>query len=324
MNKSRKKAPAAVPVLPAQAVSPQRHGLCGFVAVVGRANSGKSTLVNNIVGEKIAIVSPVPQTTRNALRGVYTDRRGQIVFIDTPGWHMGRDGLDKFMNRSCQNALDGVDCIVHLADTSKPVGEEEFMVVERLKGLKVPVILGLNKIDLKGEFMGQYIALWEQAKGKNISEVEGLVLLPLSGKEGTQVDRLLDIIFSFLPQGPFHYEEDIVTDIPRKQVVADVIREKLFLSMREELPHSIAVNVEEIRPARGKTTRISAVILVERDSQKEIVIGAKGQMVKTIGIAARAELEALIETRVFLELHVKTQKNWRDDHYMLAEMGYSL
>ncbi|MBF0485963.1 MAG: GTPase Era [Candidatus Omnitrophica bacterium] len=296
---------------------------CGFAAIVGRPNSGKSTLVNNIVGEKIAIVSTVPQTTRNAIRGIYNDKRGQIVFIDTPGWHMGRDGLDKFMNKSCQNALDGIDCVIHLADTSKPVGEEEWMVVERLKNIKVPVILGLNKIDLKGEFVSQYIGLWEQARGEKITEMKNFMMLPLSGKEGTQVEKLIDLVFSFLPEAPLFYEPDTVCDIPRKQVVSDIIREKLFFLMREEIPHSIAVTVDEIRPAKGKTTRITATILVERDSQKEIVIGAKGAMIKKIGMMSRAELEELMETKVFLDLLVKTQKNWRDDHYILTDMGYS-
>lgn len=295
---------------------------CGFAAIIGRPNAGKSTLLNRIIAEKIAIVSPVPQTTRTMVKGIYTDERGQIVFIDTPGWHRGRDHLDRFMSQACLDATDGVDCVIHLADTSRPIGEEEFQVVDRLKHVKVPVIVGLNKVDLKGEYMAQYISLWEEAKKKKIEEIKNLVLLPLSGKEGTQVDKLIDLVFSFLPVGPLFYEQDVISDTPRRHVVADIIREKLFLLTREELPHSIAVVVDEMRPAKGKTTFIRATVLVERDSQKEIVIGAKGQMIKQVGVMARAELENLLETKVFLELYVKANKHWRDDLAMLADMGY--
>jgi GTP-binding protein Era len=310
-----------MPELPPASRPPELR--CGFVAVMGRPNTGKSTLVNRIVGEKIAIVSPVPQTTRNSIRGIYNDERGQIVFIDTPGWHIGRDGLDRFMNKSCQNALEGIDCVIHLADTSRVVGEEEFRVVERLKGLKKPIILGLNKVDLKSEFLEEYIALWEQARGQKVEEMENFVMIPLSGKQGTQVEKLIDLVFERLPTGPLFYEPDDICDVPKKQAVADIIREKLFLQMREEVPHSIAVVVDEMRPSKGKTTRISATIFVERDSQKEIVIGAKGQMIKQVGTMARLELEQLLETKVFLDLLVKSQKNWRDDHHMLADMGYT-
>lgn len=295
---------------------------CGFVSIVGRPNTGKSTLLNYLVGEKVAIVSPVPQTTRTAVRGIFTDKRGQIVFVDTPGWHAGRDGLDRFMNKSCQNSLEGVDAVVYVVDTSRTVGEEERQIARRLRSVKVPVVMALNKIDLKGDHIGQYIELWEEAKGRKIDEIENFVMIPVSGRAGTQTDKLLDVLFGFLPSGPFFYEEDIVSDMPQKQLVSDMIREKLFLLTREELPHSIAVVVEEMRPVKGKTTHIRAVIFVERDSQKEIIIGARGQMVKKVGTMARAELEALLGNKVFLELHVKAQKNWRDDHGMLADMGY--
>ncbi|NTV28794.1 MAG: GTPase Era [Candidatus Omnitrophica bacterium] len=295
---------------------------CGFAAIIGRPNVGKSTLLNAIVGEKVAIVSPVPQTTRSPIKGIYTDKRGQIVFIDTPGWHIGRDQLDRFMNHSCRNALEGVDCVIHLVDSSERVGEEERRIVDRLKHVTVPIILGLNKIDLKGRFVAEYIALWEEVRQKKIADFENFIMIPLSGRDGTQVDKCVDTVFSFLPDGPLFYEPDVVTDTPRKLVIADIIREKLFLQMREEVPHSIAVTVEEVRPAKGKTTYIRAVIMVERDSQKEIVIGRKGQVLKQVGTLARGELETLMETKVFLELYVKSQKNWRDDPSTLEDMGY--
>ena len=293
------------------------------IAIIGRPNVGKSTLLNQIVGEKVAIVSPVPQTTRQAVRGIYTDDRGQIVFIDTPGWHLGRDHLDRYMNQSSVNSMDGADCIIHLVDTCRQVGEEEHQVVDRLVGVKTPIILGLNKIDMKGKYFAQYIALWEEARKKKIEEMKDFILMPLSGLKGTQVDKLIDTIFTFLPKSPLLYEPDIVTDAPQKQVIADIIREKLFLVTREELPYSIAVVIEEMRPAKGKTTFIRALIIVERDSQKEIVIGHKGEMLKGVGTLARVELETLLETKVFLELFVKSQKNWRDDASVLMDMGYT-
>ena len=304
-------------------LQPKQHALkCGFVSIVGRPNTGKSTLLNYLVGEKVAIVSPVPQTTRTAVRGIFTDKRGQIVFVDTPGWHAGRDGLDRFMNKSCQNSLEGVDAVVYVVDTSRTVGVEEHQIARRLKSVKVPVVMALNKIDLKGDRIGQYIELWEEVKGQKIDEITNFVMIPVSGRAGTQTDKLLDILFEFLPTGPFFYEEDVVSDMPQKQLVSDIIREKLFLLTREELPHSIAVVVEEMRPVKGKTTHIRAVIFVESDSQKEIIIGAKGQMVKKVGTLPREELEVLLGNKVFLELHAKAQKNWRDDHGMLADMGY--
>ena len=296
---------------------------CGFVSIVGRPNTGKSTLLNYIVGEKISIVSDVPQTTRKMLRGIYTDKRGQIVFIDTPGWHLGRDHLDRYMNQACANSIEGVDCIIHSVDSSERVGEEERRIVGRLKGEKTPIILALNKIDLKGKYISEYVKLWEEARGMPVSEMTNFVLLPISGREGVQIDELLNTVFSFMPKGPMLYEADIVTDVPRKQVIADIVREKLFLHTREELPHSIAVEIEDIRPSKGKTTYIRAAILVERQTQKEIVIGNKGAMIKLVGSLARVELEELLETKVFLELFVKSRKNWRDDHNLLVDMGYT-
>ena len=294
---------------------------CGFVSIIGRPNTGKSTLLNALVGEKVAIVSPVPQTTRMNVRGILTDTRGQIIFVDTPGWHIGRDGLDRFMNRSCQNSLEGVDSIIYVVDTSRSVGEEERQVVGQLKHVKVPVVMALNKIDLKGKFLQEYIALWEESRGKAVDQMRDFVMIPVSGRDGIQMDKILDALFGFLPEGPLLYAPDIVSDMPAKLLASDMIREKLFCLTREELPHSIAVVIEEMRPVKGKTTRIRAVIYVERDSQKEIVIGEKGQMLKKTGIMARAELETLLGTKVFLELYVKARKNWRDDQHMLADIG---
>lgn len=295
----------------------------GVATIVGRPNVGKSTLINKLLGEKIAIVSNIPQTTRNQIRGVYNDERGQIVFIDTPGLHLGHDRLDKFMNRASMGSLQDVDVVIHLVDTTEHIGVEERNVVDQLKGLKCPIILGLNKVDIgKGKFIPDYIALWEEATGKKINEIKNLTLLPLSGMTGVHIDKLVDIVFEHLTEGPLFYERDIVCDYPRKMVISDTIREKLFQTMREEVPHSIAVVVEEMKPRKGKTLYIRAIILVERESQKEIVIGKNGAVLKKVGVEARKELEELIEQKVFLEMFVKTEKKWREDHTVLEQMGY--
>ncbi|MBF0330414.1 MAG: GTPase Era [Candidatus Omnitrophica bacterium] len=323
INKTKvKKVKVEAPVI--EKAQPEALLKCGFVSIIGRPNTGKSTLLNQIVGEKVAIVSPIPQTTRTAIRGILTDERGQIVFVDTPGWHSGRDGLDRFMNKSCQNSIEGVDCVVYVVDTSRAVGPEEEQIAQRLKHVKVPIVMALNKTDLRSKYLHQYLELWETTRQQKLDTMKDFVMIPVSGRSGTQVDKLVDVVFDFLPLGHFFYETDIVSDMSQKQLVSDIIREKLFLLTREELPHSIAVVIDELRPVKGKTTRIRAVIYVERDSQKEIVIGAKGQMLKKVGTMAREELEVLLETKVFIELHVKARKDWRDDHGMLADMGYIL
>ncbi len=297
---------------------------CGMVSIVGRPSVGKSTLLNTIVGEKITIVSNVPQTTRVRVRGIYTDERGQIIFIDTPGLHLGKDKLDELLRKSAYGSLSDADCVIHVVDTSEPTGKEEETVVSRLKTLQVPVILALNKIDLKGKYLPQYIELWEKAKGCAISDMKNFVLLPISGRKDTNIDKLIEILFQFLPEGPALYPPDTVSDLPQKIVVGDIIREKFLFVLREELPHAIAVHIESITPRRKNLTHISAVIFVDRESQKEIVIGKNGQLLKKVGILARQELERLLETKVFLDLHVKCQENWRDNPSFLSELGYDI
>ena len=293
-----------------------------MVAIVGRPNVGKSTLLNAIIGAKVSIVSTVAQTTRQQVRGIYTDERGQIVFIDTPGLHLGGDRLDKFMNRSSLGALQGVDVIIHLVDASEHVGREEGYVVNQLKSLKAPVILGLNKIDFaKGKCIPEYIKLWEEAAGKPVQELANLTLLPLSALKGKNVDKLVGLIFELLPRGPLAYPVDVITDLPQGMAMADLIREKLLRVMREEIPHSIAVKIEHAA-SRKKVMHIRALITVDRDTQKEIVIGKKGAVLKEVGTLARKDLEDLLEQKVFLELFVKTTRNWRNDPIELEEMGY--
>ncbi len=296
---------------------------CGTVAIVGRPNVGKSTLLNRILEEKVSIVSNVPQTTRFQIRGIYTDERGQIVFIDTPGMHLGKDKLNSFMYQASADTFDSVDCIIYLVDASRRIGEEEQIVAEKLKDAKVPIILGLNKVDLKDVDIAAYIAHWEKVKGMPVTEMKNFTMVALSAKDGSNIDKLIEIVFGYLPQSPALYPEDTISDLPQKILLADIIREKFFNVMKEELPHSIGVFVDDIQYKKNKTIYIHAVILVERESQKEIVIGKKGQMLKMIGMQSRLEIQDLLESKkVFLELYVKAEERWRDDITILKELGY--
>jgi len=291
---------------------------------VGRPNVGKSTLVNNILQKKVAIVSTVPQTTRNKIRGIYNDKRGQIIFIDTPGMHIARDALGKYMNSASIEVINEADVVVHLVDTQRQVGKEEKIVVERLKNLRKPVILGLNKIDLKGKYLSQYLELWEEELGKPITELtDKLAIIPLSSLAGINLDKLLDEIFLRLPKGEALYPLEMFSDVPQKIAIADIIREKFLNLMREEVPFSIAVLVEEIIPRSKKLIFIRAKVFVERDSQKEIVIGKKGHVLKEVGILARKELEELLGAKVFLETYVSAEKEWKENNRLLQELGYA-
>ena len=295
---------------------------CGMVSIVGRPNTGKSTLLNKIIGQKVSIVSKVPQTTRNQVRGIYHDERGQIVFIDTPGLVAGKDRLDQLLKQSALGTIGETDCIIHLIDAQEPPGFEEEQLVHRLRDVQVPIILGLNKVDLGGKFIPQYIAFWEKMAGKPITELKSFTMISLSGKRGTHIDKLLDVLFEQLPEGPALYPEDMIIDVPQKMVIADIIREKLLGVLRQEVPHSVAVFIEDMQSQRKNLLHIRAVVLVDRDSQKGIVIGKDGAVLKKIGTLAREELEGLLENKVFLELHVKVQKNWRDNNSILQDLGY--
>ena len=294
---------------------------CGLVSIVGRPNVGKSTLLNAILKEKVSIVSRVPQTTRHQIRGIYNDERGQIIFIDTPGLYLGKDKLDQMLIKTAFSSTREVDAVIHLVDNSEPTGREERAVVQRLLRVSAPIILGLNKIDLKRSFLPQYISLWETLKGVPVQEMKGFTLLPLSAKTRANLDKLLDILFELLPRGPALYPLDVICDVPRKTAVGDIIREKFLHVMREEIPHSLAVIVESIQPKKNKAVYISALVFVERESHKEIVIGKNGEVLKKIGTLARLELEDLLEGKIYLDLHVKLQKKWRDDLSLLEEMG---
>lgn len=292
---------------------------------MGRTNTGKSTLLNNILGKKVAIVSKIPQTTRNIIRGILTEKRGQIVFVDTPGIHKPKHRLGKYMNILAEDSAGGADLIIHLVDSSERVGEEEEMVVHYLTPAKAPIVLALNKIDLGGKFVPEYLKLWEEKKGKTVQELgDALIVIPISALKGTNIDRLLEVLFSHLPEGPELYPQGVISDFSERLSYADIIREKLFECMREELPYSIGVLVDEIAERSKKLTYIRADILVERDSQKAMVIGAQGKVMKNVGSLARKELEGVLGRKVYLELNVKVRQGWRQDTEILRQMGIIL
>mgnify|MGYP001587711045 CR=1 FL=1 len=295
----------------------------GIAAIVGRPNTGKSTLLNNILGEKLSIVSKIPQTTRYQIRGILTDERGQIVFIDTPGMHLPKNRMGSCLVRQIDDAIAHCDLIIHLVDVSESPGQEERLMVEKINAADAKIILGLNKIDLKAVFLDSYIKLWEEARLKKIQEMTAdFILMPMSGLKGTNVDKLVATLFEQMLESEMLYPKDILSDFPQRLAIADMIREKLFLLLRQELPYAVAVYVDEIQPRSKKLTFIRAVILIERESQKQIVIGKDGHILKTVGEQARAEIETLLERKVFLETHVKVKPGWQEDPSTLRQLGF--
>jgi len=292
----------------------------GIVAVVGRANVGKSTLVNRIVGEKISIVSPVAQTTRITVRGVLTEERGQIVFLDTPGVHRAKGELSRVINRSARAAVEGVDVILLVFDISVPPREEDEGWCRRLyRAGEAAVVVALNKCDVPADHAAEYEDLW-----RRVATEKGRDLHPdwvrISALTGAGVDRLLDLLFERLPRGPFLFDESVLSDYPRKLFIADVIREKLFLRLRQELPHQVAVEVEEVQDDESGL-RVQATVFVEKESQKPIVIGHKGRLLRAVRRAAEAELAAIYEKPVELVLWVKVSRHWQKNYWMLKRLG---
>jgi GTP-binding protein Era len=295
----------------------------GVVAIIGRANVGKSTLLNNLVGEKVAIVSPVPQTTRNQIRAILNEKRGQIVFLDTPGMHVSKHALDRAMISAINNSLAGVDVVLHLVDATEHVGEEEAMVIERLSDCRAPIILGLNKIDCAPKHIQDYLDAWQKKIGKDLSNATDRVMpVPLSALTGTNIDRLLDELFARLPEGEPLYPPDILTDFPRQLTIQDIVREKLLAYVREEIPFSLGIYAEEIADRSEKLTYVKALILVERDSQKKIVIGKNGELLKKAGEAARKDMEEIYGKKFYLDLWVKVDEDWKENSEQLKRMGY--
>lgn len=287
----------------------------GFVAIIGRPNAGKSTLLNHLVGQKIAIVSDKPQTTRNRIQGVLSEQRGQVVFLDTPGVHKPKHRLGEYMVKVATGSLHGVDAILYLVDVTAKFGPGEEYILQLLQGVETPVILVLNKIDLvEKERLLPLLAEWDK-RGKFTA------IVPLSALKGSNTGDLKEEIFKYLPIGPQYYPEDAVTDHPERFIIGEIIREKVLQRTREEIPHSIAVEVEQIED-KETLVSIRAAIYVERDSQRGIIIGKSGSMLKEIGSEARQDMEQLLGSKVFLQLWVKVKKDWRNREGILRNLGY--
>ncbi|WP_135546769.1 GTPase Era [Paenibacillus cymbidii] len=290
----------------------------GFVAIIGRPNVGKSTLMNEVIGQKVAIMSDKPQTTRNKIHGVYTTEQAQIVFLDTPGIHKPQSKLGDYMLKVSESTFREVDAILLLVDVEAGIGGGDRFIIERLKGIDTPVILVLNKIDLvHPEALLPVIVAY-----KDLYPFAEIV--PISAKNGNNVTTLLEQTVRYLPEGPQYYPADQVTDHPEQFVIAELIREKILHLTREEIPHSIAVVIEDMKAEPNGVVHVSAVIYVERDSQKGIVIGKQGALLKEVGRLARADIEALLGSKTFLELWVKVKKDWRNQDRMLKDFGFRL
>jgi GTPase len=296
----------------------QKQGFkSGFVAIVGRPNVGKSTLMNQVIGQKIAIMSDKPQTTRNKIHGVYTTDDVQIVFLDTPGIHKPNSKLGNYMLKAAESAFNEVDAILFLTDVTEPIGGGDRYIMEQLKKVQdTPVFLVLNKIDkIHPDQMLPVIDKFR--KQMNFTEI-----VPVSALQGNNVNSLLEQVSKYLSEGPMYYPADQITDHPEQFVCAELIREKLLHMTREEVPHSIAVEIESMSVQPNGLVNIGAVIFVERDSQKGIIIGKSGALLKEVGKQARTDIEKLLGSKIFLELWVKVNKDWRNRDSMLKSLGY--
>jgi len=288
----------------------------GFAAIVGRPNVGKSTLLNAILGEKIVITSDKPQTTRNRIQGIHNVPSAQIVFVDTPGVHRANSRLNRSLVDTAMEAVQGVDVILFLVEANAAPASEKEMIAELLAGVTVPVFLVINKVDLvdKGRLL--------QAMETYNTLFPFKEIVPVSAQKGDGVELLVEVVSRYLPVGPAYFPDDILTDLPERFVVAEMIREKVFRLTHDEVPYSVAVQVESFKERPNGLVAISAAIIVERDSQKGIVIGKRGEMLKRIGTAARLEIERFLAEKVFLELFVKVSRDWSDNPQKLKEFGY--
>lgn len=288
----------------------------GFVTLIGRPNVGKSTLMNRIIGQKIAITSNKPQTTRNRIQTVYTSEEGQIVFVDTPGIHKAKNKLGDYMVNVAQRTINEVDVILWLVEPSNFIGAGERHIIEQLKKTSTPVILVINKIDtVKREQLLEYIDTYRK-------EMDFAEVVPVSALKADNLEELLKCIMKYLPYGPAFYDEDTVTDQPMRQIVAELIREKALRLLSEEIPHGVAVSIESMK-FKKTIVDIEATIICERDSHKGIIIGKSGAMLKKIGSQARPEIENMLEKQVNLQLWVKVKKDWRDSDFLLKNFGYN-
>lgn len=294
----------------------------GFVTLIGRPNVGKSTLMNRMIGQKIAITSNKPQTTRNRIQTVYTDERGQIIFLDTPGIHKAKNKLGEYMVNVAERTMSGVDIVLWLVEPTTFIGAGEQHIAEQLKKVKTPVFLVINKIDtVKKDEILSFIAAY-----KDICDFAEII--PVSALKGENTDALMEQIFKYLQEGPMYYDEDTVTDQPERQIVAELIREKALRLLDDEIPHGIAVSIDRMKERDGGRQQgsglidIDATIVCERDSHKGIIIGKGGSMLKQIGTHARKEIENLLDCKVNLQLWVKVKKDWRDSDFLMKNFGY--
>lgn len=290
----------------------------GFVSLIGRPNVGKSTLMNRIIGQKIAITSNKPQTTRNRIQTVYHDERGQVIFVDTPGIHKAKNKLGDYMVSVAERTAADVDLILWLVEADTFIGSGDRSIAENLKKRSVPIILLINKIDkvAKEELL------------KIIDKFKELLdfaeIIPVSALKGENLDHLKDVIFEYLEEGPQFYDEDTVTDQPQKQIVAELIREKTLRLLEDEIPHGIAVSIDSMKPKRNnrRFMEIQATIIVERDSHKRIVIGKQGSMLKKIRLQSKREIEEFLQKEINLELWIKVKKDWRDSDFLIKNFGF--
>lgn len=287
----------------------------GFVSLVGRPNVGKSTLLNSIVGKKVAITSNKPQTTRNIIEGIYNDKDAQIVFVDTPGIHKPKYKLGKYLNKQAYYSINDVDIVALLVDGSEELGKGDLYIIEKLKEINKPVILVINKIDkIKKEDI-----LLKIAEYKDLYPFKEIV--PLSALKKDNIKTLVDVLTKYLPDNIKYFDDDTYTNKQLEFLVSEIVREKVFNLTKEEVPHSVTCVVEQIKKEKNNYS-INVAIVVDRDSLKKIIIGKQGNMIKEIGIEARKDLEELLENKVYLELFVKTIKDWRDKEKYLQEFGF--
>ena len=290
----------------------------GFVTIIGRPNVGKSTLMNRLIGQKIAITSNKPQTTRNRIQTVYTDmEKGQIIFVDTPGIHKAKNKLGEYMVNVAERTLNEVDVVLWLVEPTNYIGAGEQHIVEQLKKVTTPVILIINKVDtIEKEKVLEYIDTYR--KVYDFAEI-----IPTSALRGQNMDDVIDSIFKYLPYGPQFYDEDTITDQPERAICAEIVREKALHALSDEIPHGIAVSIDQMKTRKGgKIVDIDATIVCERESHKGIIIGHKGETLKKIGTYAREDMEAFFGLKVHLELWVKVKENWRDSEVNLANFGF--
>ncbi len=296
----------------------QQQYKSGFISIVGRPNVGKSTFMNKVLGQKIAIMSDKPQTTRNKIQGVMTKKDAQIIFIDTPGIHKPKHRLGDFMVKTAEHTLNEVDAILFMVNAEEGYGAGDQYIIDKLQSIRNPVFLVINKIDKVHP--EKLLTLIDQYREK----MDFQEIVPISALEGNNVEHLIDVLTNYLPEGPQYYPEDQITDHPERFIISELIREKVLHLTREEIPHSVAVVIDVIEEReQRKAVYVQATIITERPTQKGIIIGKQGKMLKEIGSLARKDIEALLGSKIFLELWVKVQKDWRNRMSQLQEYGFN-